>query len=184
MLSTLNCSNCSYLPNSVNMRIFALYLAQDNDKPIMKLTSTNVVAIRLIYIITWSLGLLWATFPKVLSGKFDFHLSELCSDTLRSEYTFPLFTVLMLYLWDVIYDLAKEKAETNIIRGEKIVFVLIALVIFLFCYLLSISMSNPSVTCALFWLIWTAMTSMKVSTTKKIELKPIKVPQGTCILDN
>lgn len=173
-----------YLHNPKILRNFALAFSLVENKPIVQLTQNKAVAVRLVYIILWSAGLLWATFPEVISGNYNFNLIGLKADVLRSNYTFPLITVLALYLWDVIYELAKEKAETGVIRGDELIYVFISLVVFLLCYLISISVSNPNSASILFAIIWCSMTAMKISTTKQINVKPLRVPQGTSISDN
>ena len=88
----------------------------------------------------------------------------------------------MLYLWDVVYESAKEEVETGNVHG--MIPTLIAIVGFMFFYLLSISVADSTVACICFFLSWGAMTAMKLTKTSRITAPPVSVPTATPIADN
>ena len=117
-----------------------------------------------IYLIGWSLGLLFATFPDFFQGKMNFQMSELPMKEIYKPYLFPMIMALSLFVSDVCYVFEQEKS-TNCNKQTYITEVLLLICVFLLGLTYSISGSNNS--CIGFIVAWIALTIMKFLKTTK-----------------
>ena len=120
-----------------------------------------------IYVIGWSLGLLFATFPNLFQGEMVFQMSELPMKDIYKPYLFPLIMALSLFVSDVCYVFEQEKAA-NCNTPKYITEVLILITVFLLGLTYSISSNDNSYIG--FFVAWIALTIMKfLKTTKCIK---------------
>lgn len=116
---------------------------------------TKRICIKALYVGVWSLALLYASFPDFFSKKgFDWGFQNNLTDEARFHYIFPYILAMALFLIDAIYAFALETA-----RGKQkgIIPVLIGVVLFMFCFLLSLGSGK----CLFFLGGWLALTFVK-----------------------
>lgn len=113
---------------------------------------------KIVYLLFWSLGLLWATFPDLFTGEMDFNFKQMEGAVFFQKYMFPLLMVLLLYMFDVIYAFHLESAD-----GEptKALPVYIFTAGFLLCFILSVAFSGTVFALLLFVLSWLCLIGMK-----------------------
>ena len=133
---------------------------------------------KIIYVIGWSLGLLFATFPNFFQGEMNFQMSDLPMKDIYKPYLFPLIMALSLFVSDVCYVFEQEKS-VNCSTPKYITEVLILICVFLFGLTYSISSSDNS--CIGFIVAWIALTIMKFLKTTKC-VKNDKLPFGSCVV--
>lgn len=131
-----------------------------------------------IYVIGWSLGLLFATFPKLFKGEMDFKMSELPMKDISEIYLFPLIMALSLFMADVCYVFEQEKNE-SCATPKCITEILVLICIFLFG--LTYSVSSTTYPCIGFIVAWTALTIMKFLKTTKC-IKSNKLAIEGCVI--
>lgn len=123
---------------------------------------------KVIYVLGWSMGLLFATFPDLFKGELDFHMSEMMMKDVCEVYMFPLLMALSLFVVDVWYVFEQERSQ----RSQEPTYVIgvIAMIgAFLFGLLYTVS-SQP---CPIIGFIvsWIALTIMKFIKTSKCDEK-------------
>ncbi|MBR4854252.1 MAG: hypothetical protein IKU88_05945 [Alistipes sp.] len=119
---------------------------------------------KIIYVIGWSLGLLFATFPNLFEGNMNFEMSDLPMKDIYKPYLFPLIMALSLFVSDVCYVFEQEKS-TNCSTPKYITEVLMLICVFLVGLTYSISSNDNSYIG--FIVAWTALTIMKFLKTNK-----------------
>lgn len=67
--------------------------------------------IKVLYVLVWSAGLLFATFPLFYMGGMDFSFQENLTNKVLLGYIFPFITSMLIFLIDIIY--------TTICEGRK-----------------------------------------------------------------
>lgn len=133
---------------------------------------------KIIYVIGWSLGLLFATFPNFFQGEMNFQMSDLPMKDIYKPYLFPLIMALSLFVSDVCYVFEQEKSA-NCSTPKYITEVLVLICVFLLGLTYSISSSNNS--CIGFIVAWIALTIMKFLKTTKC-VKNDNLPSGSCVV--
>lgn len=133
---------------------------------------------KIIYVIGWSLGLLFATFPNFFQGEMNFQMSDLPMKDIYKPYLFPLIMALSLFVSDVCYVFEQEKSA-NCSTPKYITEVLILICVFLLGLTYSISSSSNS--CIGFIVAWIALTIMKFLKTTKC-VKNDNLPSGSCVV--
>lgn len=128
---------------------------------------------RIGYIISWSIGLLFATFPHFFDGEMTFDFKGMTLTEARDSYIFPFVMAMVLFLVDVVYGYMKEMIDgqyTNVIG------VISFLILFLLGFILSVSVDNPNMARWCFIISWIALSMMKFLKTDLYEIK--KYPKG------
>lgn len=95
--------------------------------------------VKIIYVMIWSLGLLYASFPKFfLKGKngLSWEFQETMDNVTKTEYIFPYIMAMLLFLIDVIYSFILEKWRG---KENRIIETLIGVSAFMFCFIMSLS---------------------------------------------
>lgn len=131
-----------------------------------------------IYVIGWSLGLLFATFPDFFQGNMNFELSDLPMKDIYKPYLFPLIMALSLFVSDVCYVFEQEKSA-NCNTPKHITEILVLICVFLFGLTYSISSNDNS--CIGFIVAWIALTIMKFLKTSKC-VKNDKPASVNCVV--
>lgn len=121
--------------------------------------------LKLLYVLAWSGGLFFATFPAMVKGEFKFSLRELETPILIDNYIFPLMMVMALFLTDAVYAYAQDKSRD---KANRYAWMMIAEICFLLAFVLSL-FGNPVLSVAMFVIAWLFMTSMKFITTPAID---------------
>lgn len=138
---------------------------------------------KIIYVLAWSLGLLYATFPWVFTSKFQSNFALYPHSSLGAiidEYLRPLVLALALFISDVCYVFEQEKQQGP--NAQKyVVEVLMLVCAFLFGLIYSISCGfHPE--CG-FIFAWIALTMMKFLKTSICKKDTPHMPQGVIIAD-
>ena len=134
-----------------------------------------------IYVIGWSLGLLFVTFPDLFQGEMDFKMSDLPMKDIYKTYLFPLLMALSLFVADICYVFEQEQSEGNN-APKYITSVLMLMCVFLLG--LTYSISNNVCPCAGFIVAWLALTIMKfLKTTKCIKVNKL-ITAGSVIRED
>ena len=122
----------------------------------------------IIYVLGWSLGLLFATFPDLFKGELDFYMSEMLMKDVCDVYMFPLLMALSLFVVDVWYIFEQERSKPSQ-ESTYIIGVIAMISVFLFGLLYTVSSSY----CPILGFIvsWTALTIMKFLKTSKCDEK-------------
>ena len=111
--------------------------------------------IKVLYVLIWSLALLYASFPDLFSEKgFDWSFQQNLTNETRTHYIFPYILAMALFLIDAIYVFTLEN-----FRGKQhgYIGVLIGVVLFMFCFLMSLGHGG----CLFFLIGWGALTLIK-----------------------
>lgn len=108
-------------------------------------------------IISWSLGLLYATFPKLFTEEMNFDFDNSLSKSVN-DYLFPLIMALILFLVDTIYGFLKEMMVN---QYSHVVGVFIMLVLFLLAFVLSLKIGDPDLSRICFIASWIFLSVMK-----------------------
>lgn len=110
--------------------------------------------IKILYVLIWSLGLMFATFPYLISGemKFDFQ-NNLDNDTLM-KYIFPFIMAMAIYLIDVLYVSMAEERSGNY-KGVTVSWALLG------GFLLFFVFSLLGGKCLFFILGWLCLSALK-----------------------
>ena len=146
-----------------------MFFFEKKDCNFASLIEVNMVK-KFIYVIGWSLGLLFASFPDMFKGKMNFNMSDLSMGEVNENYLYPLFMALSLFVADVCYVFEQEKAEGG---GKHITGVLILVCVFLFGAIYSTS--SNTCPCVGFIIAWIALNIMKLLKTNKC--MKVKKPQ-------
>ena len=132
---------------------------------------------RLAYIICWSLGLLYATFPHFFDGEMTFDIRSKTMADACDYYIFPFTMVMVLFLLDVNYGYVKEKLDgqyTNVIG------VISCLIVFLLGFVFSIYFVDPLWARICFIISWLSLSVMKLLKTDPCVAKKnseiVKIP--------
>lgn len=131
-----------------------------------------------IYVIGWSLGLLFVTFPKLFKGEMDFKMLDLPMKDISEIYLFPLIMALSLFVADVCYVFEQEKTE-SCATPKYITEILVLICIFLFG--LTYSVSSTTYPCIGFVVAWAALAIMKFLKTTKC-IKSNKLTIEGCVI--
>lgn len=113
---------------------------------------------KIIYVLFWSGGLLWATFPDLFKGEMDFDFQAMTGVGFFKSYIFPLLMALLLYMFDVIYAFHLENG-----RGvpTRVIPVFILTAGFLLCFILSVACECTISAAIFFFLAWACLIGMK-----------------------
>lgn len=120
---------------------------------------------KLLYVLTWSGGLFFATFPAVIRGTFNFSLREGSTTDLIDLYTIPLMMAMALFLTDALYA---YRLDQSIGRANSFVGLFMAEIAFLVSFALSL-FGDTILSVIMFVCAWLSMTAMKLLTTPIIE---------------
>lgn len=126
---------------------------------------------KVLYIIFWSGGLLWATFPDFLEGKMSFDFNTMGYLCFFKKYLFPLLMALLLFLFDVIYAFYLESAKGS---PKQVQPVMISGAGFILFFILSAYLSGTAYAPVFFLLSWLCLAIMKYFKTEK---RPPAAPQ-------
>ena len=111
--------------------------------------------IKTIYVLVWSLALLYASFPDLFKKEgFNWSFQDNLTNDAKPYYIFPYILAMALFLIDAIYAFALEAFQG---KQESIILVLMGVVIFLFCFQMSLSGGE----CIFFLIGWFALTMVK-----------------------
>lgn len=128
---------------------------------------------KILYIIFWSGGLLWATFPDFYEGKMSFNFNEMGYQGFFTKYLFPLLMALLLFLFDVIYAFYIESAKG---APQQVQPVMISGAGFILFFILSAYLSATEYAPVFFLLSWLCLATMKYfKTDKRSEAAPQQV---------
>ena len=123
---------------------------------------------RLLYVLAWSGGLLFATFPSMIKGDFSFNLRTGNTPTdLIDHYTIPLMMAMALFLVDAIYAYAIDKSSD---KNSRFICLMLAVVLFFVAYAMSL-FDGKLLSVVMFITAWLSMTAMKYLTTPVIEIE-------------
>lgn len=126
---------------------------------------------KILYIIFWSGGLLWATFPDFLEGKMSFDFNTMGYQCFFKKYLFPLLMALLLFLFDVIYAFYLETPKGG---PQQVQPVMISGAGFILFFILSAYLSGTAYAPVFFLLAWLCLAIMKYFKTEK---RPPATPQ-------
>ena len=121
------------------------------------------------YIISWSLGLLYATFPKLFTGEMSFDFGNSLSKSV-DDYLFPLVMALILFLVDTVYGFLKEMMVN---QYSHVVGVFIMLVLFLLAFVLSLKNGDSDISRICFIASWICLSVMKFFKTECYRVKDV-----------
>lgn len=119
---------------------------------------------KIIYIVLWSLGLFWATFPEGFSGGINFNFYEMDMQSFFKKYMFPLLMALLLYMLDIIYTFHLEGA-TGGPKKPNLVYIFTGG--FLLCFILSVATSGTIFAVLFFGAAWLCLMVMKYFKTEQ-----------------
>lgn len=134
---------------------------------------------RIGYIISWSIGLLYATFPHFFDGEMSFDYRNLTLGEACDTFIFPFVMAMVLFLVDVIYGYVKEMIDG---RYTHVISVITFLVLFLLGFIISISSENPNTARFCFIISWVCLSVMKFLKTDLYDDK--RYPQAVRIDNN
>lgn len=134
---------------------------------------------KLIYVIVWSFGLFFATFPTIVKSEFDFSLRTLSQEDLIDKYIIPLMMAMAMFLLDALYA---YRIDQSIGKNNSFVSLFIAEIAFLVAFALSL-FGGKTLSLIMFILAWLSMSLMKFTTTPVIENMP-KRREARVILSN
>ena len=134
---------------------------------------------RIGYIISWSIGLLYATFPHFFAGEMSFDYRNLTLGEACDTFIFPFVMAMVLFLVDVIYGYVKEMIDG---RYTHVISVITFLVLFLLDFVISISSENPNTARFCFIISWVCLSVMKFLKTDLYDDK--RYPQAVRIDNN
>lgn len=115
-----------------------------------------------MYIIAWSVGLLFATFPAIFKCAQNFDWSQSTMADAGEKFYFPYIMVMELFLFDAIYTFLSDKSKRRI---SVVVKVMVLLSVFLLTYALTMFLSSDTAAGVFFFVGWLALTFMKGYTT-------------------
>ncbi len=119
---------------------------------------------KLLYVISWSGGLFFATFPTMVRGDFNFSLREGSTTDLIDLYTIPLMMAMALFLEDALYA---YRLDQSIGRNNSIAGLFLAEIGFLVSFALSL-FGDKTLSLIMFVTAWISMTFMKLITTPAV----------------
>lgn len=134
---------------------------------------------RIGYITSWSLGLLYATFPHLFDGGMTFNFSKMSLIQAGEAYIFPLVMAMVLFLVDVIYGYIREMCDG---QYTHVISVLIFLILFLLGFVFSMTFENQNVSFGCFIISWLSLSIMKFLKTDLYDVK--KYPKGMRVSNN
>lgn len=138
-----------------------------------------MIKLKTLYVISWSCGLFFSTFPSMVRCEFKFSLRELGTTSLIDNYIFPLMMVMALFLTDAVYAYALDKSKD---KANRYAWLMIAEVCFVLAFVLSL-FGNSLLSLVMFIIAWLFMTSMKYITTPVIDNCTVH-QQGTRVARN
>lgn len=93
--------------------------------------------IKTLYVMAWSLALLYASFPDIFTEKgFDWGFQSEFTNDVKPHYIFPYVLAMALFLIDAIYAFALEAYKG---KQDYIIPVLMGVVAFMFFFLMSLN---------------------------------------------
>ena len=134
---------------------------------------------RITYIFSWSLGLLFATFPHLFDGGMTFDYRDMLLSEACDKYIFPFIMAMILFLIDVVYGYVKEIPSREY---THVISVIVFLILFLLTFVLSVYVSDPFWACGCFIISWVCLSFMKFLKTEVYETT--SYPDATTIDDN
>ena len=133
--------------------------------------------VKTLYVVVWSVALLYASFPGVFTANgFDWNFQSNLTNDVKPHYIFPYILAMALFLIDAIYAFA---LEANKGKQDNIIPVLIGVVAFMFCFLMSLSGGE----CVFFLIGWISLTVVKWIKTEPSDYGAI-VPTVTEVLED
>lgn len=116
--------------------------------------------IKVLYVLVWSLGLMFATFPKLISGEMKFDFQNNLNNDAVMKYIFPFIMAMAIYLIDVLYVSMAEERSGNY-KGVTLSWALIGGFLLFFVFSL---LGGKSLFFVLGWLCLTALKFIKTDT--------------------
>lgn len=117
---------------------------------------------KFIYCSLWSVGLFFATFFGLIAhGNAVFDFTDKKILPVAETLIMPMIMAWVLYLWDVLYAVSKQAGEN---RKESDFWMLLMIIIFLVCFVLSIIVNQNTIGWILFLVSWVALTVLKYKT--------------------
>lgn len=111
--------------------------------------------VKTLYVAVWSLALLYASFPVLFTSEgFDWSFQSKLTNDVKQVYIFPYVLAMTLFLIDAIYAFALESYKG---RQDNIILVLIGVVAFMFCFLISLNGGEGW----FFFIGWISLTLVK-----------------------
>lgn len=114
--------------------------------------------IKIIYVTIWTVVMLYASFSAVFKGRIDSILNCEKSTDLASNYIFPLFIAVALYLIDDIYNALLLYKQDKPLHS---VMILGSLLGFLIGFLFSIYAGTLWIQVPMFFLAWVSLGFLK-----------------------
>lgn len=132
--------------------------------------------IKTLYVLVWSLALMYASFSDIFTEEgFDWSFQVNLTNDAKPHYIFPYILAMALFLIDAIYAFALEAYRG---KQEGIILVLMGVVIFTFCFLLSLGGGEGT----FFFVGWGALTFMKWIKTEPSDYSGI-IPTVTAVAE-
>jgi len=110
--------------------------------------------IKVLYVLVWSLGLMFATFPNLISGEMKFDFQNNLNNDAVMKYIFPFIMAMAIYLIDVLYVSMAEERSGNY-KGVTLSWALLG------GFLLFFVFSLLGGKCLFFVLGWLCLTALK-----------------------
>ena len=126
----------------------------------------NDLIINVLYVLVWSLGLMFATFPNLISGEMKFDFQNNLNNDAVMKYIFPFIMAMAIYLIDVLYVSMAEERSGNY-KGVTLSWALLGgfLLFFVFSllggFILFFVFSLLGGKCLFFVLGWLCLTALK-----------------------
>ena len=124
--------------------------------------------IKWIYVLVWSLGLLYASFSDFFVGEMNWTFQETMNNDAKETYIFPYIMAMLLFLIDTIYAFVLEKYSG---KESRTIETLIGLAAFLFCFLMSLSYGKW-VFFIVGWVVLTLIKLIKTDFGKESDIIP------------
>ena len=133
---------------------------------------------KILYVLAWSVGLLFATFPKFFIGEqFENWMEQSLLDKCQLFY-FPFIMVMELFIFDTVYNYVLQKSKCG--KIENVITSIILLSIFMLCLALSLYLTDqPTYLKVCFIIGWVMLTIMKIVNTAKPEIPSTLVDANT-----
>ena len=116
--------------------------------------------IKVLYVLVWSLGLMFATFPNLISGEMKFDFQNNLNNDAVMKYIFPFILAMAIYLIDVLYVSMAEERSGNY-KGVTLSWALLGGFLLFFVFSL---LGGKSLFFVLGWLCLTALKFIKTDT--------------------
>ena len=142
---------------------------------------TNAVAVKLIYVAIWTLVMCYASFHAIFEKGADSVLNCEKSVDLASNYIFPLFTAVALYLIDGIYNgLLLFKQD----RPFHSIVIITTMLFFFVGFLFSVYANSVGLRLLMFCMAWIALGGLKFYETPALSLDDVAGNVGQDVSEN